>query len=437
MKDGYDAFSNTAVFHTQLWGFRREEVLEYIEKISAANAEKARALGETIDKLRSELSRVQEDSERLASAADHTCKELEAQKKKAETTIQENALLKKKMEQQKLSAAQLNREMERLRFENDVLKKDNRALQKEIERLDHELNRRDNELREVNDTIQKVDAAMKRRMSRLKDAENQTQRQAQAVMQQAQHQAQDVLRDAQARAQAIQSQAQKDAQERLDRADREARRIHDQVYVEAAQTKRRLMTSVDEISESIRLLKKQLEEVDAQVERASTGLGKTSDTAANLSFETKKEWDTYPKEQDEPQMPWHKPMPQPFAPFEQGVPHTPPYAETGGNTVPFPPKPPESKQTQENAYIPRPTPVAPGASFSQPYEPGKQKETVRQAPLNPPPVQSLEDTPDIIPYLSPIPEAPVVRTSEKQREQSPAKDLLESLHAMLEEMQDE
>lgn len=437
MDDHYDAFSNTAVFRTQLWGFRREEVLEYIEKISAANAEKARALGETIDKLRAELSRVQGDSKRLASAADHTCKELEAQKKKAETAIQENALLKKKMEQQKLSAAQLKQELERLRFENDVLKKDNRALHKEIERLDSELNRRDSELREVNDTIQKVDVAMKRRMNRLKDAENQTQRQAQAVIQQAQRQAQDMLREAQTHAQAIQSQAQQNAQERLRQADHDARHIHDQAYRDAAQTKQRLMASVDEISESIRLLKKQLEQVDEQVERASTGLGSVSAAAPNASFETKKKWDAYPATHKEEQTAWHKPMAQPFAPFEQGVPHTPPYGETSGNAVPFPPKPPESQPTEENAYIPRPTPVAPGASFSQPYEPGKQETAAPQPTVNPLPVQSLEDTPDIIPYLSPIPQAPVVRPSEKQREESPAKDLLKSLHAMLEEMQDE
>lgn len=436
MNDYSDSLKGPAVFHTQIWGFRREEVLEYIEKISAANAEKAKALGETIDKLRAELSHVKNDSVRLASAADHTCKELEAQKKKAETAVQESISLKRKMEQQKLSAAQVQQELEHLRFENDVLKKDNHALQKEIERLDSELNRRDSELREVNQTIQRVDGAMKRRMSRLKNAEQETQRQAQAVMQQAHQQADDVLRSAQYRAQEMEQQAREQAQARLEQAGRDAQRVEQQAYQQAAQAKRRLMTSVDEIAESIRLLKKQLEQVDEQVERASTGLNYVSATPAPQQPAKDDPWllsrSAHSSDHGVP----HKPMAQPFAPFEQGKPHTPPYAKQGGDAVAFPPKPPEQSSQEALAYIPRPTPVAPGASFSQPYQPGQQTtaapamEQVRASAI-----QSLEDTPDIIPYLSPIPKAPIAAKQHTESAQpSPAKELLDTLHAMLDEV---
>lgn len=436
MNDYSDSLKGPAVFHTQIWGFRREEVLEYIEKISAANAEKAKALGETIDKLRAELSHVKNDSVRLASAADHTCKELEAQKKKAETAVQESISLKRKMEQQKLSAAQVQQELEHLRFENDVLKKDNHALQKEIERLDSELNRRDSELREVNQTIQRVDGAMKRRMSRLKNAEQETQRQAQAVMQQAHQQAEDVLRSAQYRAQEMEQQAREQAQARLEQAGRDAQRVEQQAYQQAAQAKRRLMTSVDEIAESIRLLKKQLEQVDEQVERASTGLNYVSAAPAPQQPAKDDPWllsrSAHSSDHGVP----HKPMAQPFAPFEQGKPHTPPYAKQGGDAVAFPPKPPEQSSQEALAYIPRPTPVAPGASFSQPYQPGQQTtaapamEQVRASAI-----QSLEDTPDIIPYLSPIPKAPIAAKQHTESAQpSPAKELLDTLHAMLDEV---
>ena len=436
MNDYSDSLKGPAVFHTQIWGFRREEVLEYIEKISAANAEKAKALGETIDKLRAELSHVKNDSVRLASAADHTCKELEAQKKKAETAVQESILLKRKMEQQKLSAAQVQQELEHLRFENDVLKKDNHALQKEIERLDSELNRRDSELREVNQTIQRVDGAMKRRMSRLKNAEQETQRQAQAVMQQAHQQADDVLRSAQYRAQEMEQQAREQAQARLEQAGRDAQRVEQQACQQAVQAKRRLMTSVDEIAESIRLLKKQLEQVDEQVERASTGLNYVSAAPAPQQPAKDDPWllsrSAHSSDHGVP----HKPMAQPFAPFEQGKPHTPPYAKQGGDAVAFPPKPPEQSSQEALAYIPRPTPVAPGASFSQPYQPGQQTtaapamEQVRASAI-----QSLEDTPDIIPYLSPIPKAPIAAKQHTESAQpSPAKELLDTLHAMLDEV---
>lgn len=436
MNDYSDSLKGPAVFHTQIWGFRREEVLEYIEKISAANAEKAKALGETIDKLRAELSHVKNDSVRLASAADHTCKELEAQKKKAETAVQESISLKRKMEQQKLSAAQVQQELEHLRFENDVLKKDNHALQKEIERLDSELNRRDSELREVNQTIQRVDGAMKRRMSRLKNAEQETQRQAQAVMQQAHQQADDVLRSAQYRAQEMEQQAREQAQARLEQAGRDAQRVEQQACQQAAQAKRRLMTSVDEIAESIRLLKKQLEQVDEQVERASAGLNYVSAVPAPQQPTKDDPWllsrSAHSSDHGVP----HKPMAQPFAPFEQGKPHTPPYAKQGGDAVAFPPKPPEQSSQEAPAYIPRPTPVAPGASFSQPYQPGQQTtaapamEQVRASAI-----QSLEDTPDIIPYLSPIPKVPIAAKQHTESAQpSPAKELLDTLHAMLDEV---
>lgn len=439
MNDYSDGLRGPAVFHTQIWGFRREEVLEYIEKISAANAEKAKALGETIDKLRAELSHVKNDSVRLASAADHTCKELEAQKKKAETAVQESISLKRKMEQQKLSAAQVQQELEHLRFENDVLKKDNHALQKEIERLDSELNRRDSELREVNQTIQRVDGAMKRRMSRLKNAEQETQRQAQAVMQQAHQQADDVLRSAQYRAQELEQQARERAQARLEQADRDAQQVEKKAYQQAAQAKRRLMTSVDEIAESIRLLKKQLEQVDEQVERASSGLERASTAPASQLPAEDDPWllsrSAYSADHGTP----HKPMAQPFAPFEQGKPHTPPYAQQGENAVAFPPKPPEQSSWEASAYIPRPTPVAPGASFSQPYQPGQQAVTApAMEQVRASAIQSLEDTPDIIPYLSPIPKAPIAAKPHAESAQpSPAKELLDTLHAMLDEVEDQ
>ena len=70
------------VFRTQVLGFNREEVLAYIERISAANAEKARALGETIDKMRAELARVQEDSSQLVRSADQPAKSWRPRRKR-------------------------------------------------------------------------------------------------------------------------------------------------------------------------------------------------------------------------------------------------------------------------------------------------------------------------------------------------------------------
>ena len=56
MSDKTQDSEGQKVFRGELFGFNRVEVLSYIERISAANAEKAKALGETIEKLQKELS---------------------------------------------------------------------------------------------------------------------------------------------------------------------------------------------------------------------------------------------------------------------------------------------------------------------------------------------------------------------------------------------
>ena len=57
-------------FHTELFGFDRVEVLSYIERISAANAEKARALEETIAALQHDLTGAHRQGSVLEQKAD-------------------------------------------------------------------------------------------------------------------------------------------------------------------------------------------------------------------------------------------------------------------------------------------------------------------------------------------------------------------------------
>lgn len=79
-QDGMTGAGPETEFHTELFGFNRVEVLSYIERISAANAEKARALEDTIAALQKDLTGVRRQGSTLAQKAKQVFNELENQK---------------------------------------------------------------------------------------------------------------------------------------------------------------------------------------------------------------------------------------------------------------------------------------------------------------------------------------------------------------------
>ena len=102
----------------------------------------------------------------------------------------------------------------------------------------------------------------------------------------------------------------------------------------------------------------------------------------------------------------HMPAAQPFAPFEQGVPHTPPYlSQQEAGSAAVPPAPPQTTAAPQSDYVPQPTPVAPIAPLSQPYDPAARAEAGQTHGAERPSASDiLADEPDIIPYSSPIPD---------------------------------
>ena len=90
-QDGMTGAGPETEFHTELFGFNRVEVLSYIERISAANAEKARALEDTIAALQKDLTGVRRQGSTLAQKAKQVFNELENQKKRAEDAVAEAA----------------------------------------------------------------------------------------------------------------------------------------------------------------------------------------------------------------------------------------------------------------------------------------------------------------------------------------------------------
>ena len=74
MQDDF-APAGQAVFKTQLFGFNRTQVLSYIERISNANAEKARALDDTIARLQRELDSARDSRDEVAEKARQVCED--------------------------------------------------------------------------------------------------------------------------------------------------------------------------------------------------------------------------------------------------------------------------------------------------------------------------------------------------------------------------
>ena len=134
-------------FHTELFGFNRVEVLSYIERISAANAEKARALEDTIAALQKDLTGVRRQGSTLAQKAKQVFNELENQKKRAEDAVAEAAALRTEVDKANDEIAAVRSRLFAREQENAALKSDNARLSETVDDLTRALTRRGAPLR--------------------------------------------------------------------------------------------------------------------------------------------------------------------------------------------------------------------------------------------------------------------------------------------------
>ncbi len=596
-------------FRMQVLGFNRAEVLLYIERISAANAEKARALGSTIEQLRKELDDAKADHSQLSEKTRRVCDELKHQQVLAEQAAAETQRLKQEVEKTRTDAASVLKCLESCRLENRALKEDNSRLNQTIDELTSSLDEKEAELRRAGDEIKAKAAAADASVRDL-------QARAQAALSDAQQRAESIVKEAQYKADLHIENARQKATAHLAQARKEAELLNADAKTETVRARAKLAQAADGIAASITVLKAQLADVDARIEEASGGLKKATagisaalentergleslgarvrnfaaapgaqppagtpagevpsvpqalaapppgyappppaacpvppqggyyspgmvlggyppplypDPYAQEALRRQREeearyydalrraraeeeartqryydelareelrherqkqelermrrepgaaysysgyyrpqdlppapeyygygaprsvgaavpgfgaaqagdyaapvysgaaegprsvGDAAPREREdrppqpaeqrpqEPQQRYgrpHMPAAQPFAPFEQGVPHTPPYLtqqEAGSAAVP--PAPPQAAEVPQKDYVPQPTPVAPIAPLSQPYDPAARAETGRASGEERPSAPDmLEDGPDIIPYSSPIPD---------------------------------
>ena len=298
-QDGMTGAGPETEFHTELFGFNRVEVLSYIERISAANAEKARALEDTIAALQKDLTGVRRQGSTLAQKAKQVFNELENQKKRAEDAVAEAAALRTEVDK-------ANDEIAAVRSRRFAREQENAALKSDNARL--------------SETVDDLTRALTRRGAPLPAGQNASASGSsgdQALLQQAQLKARDILRAADAQATA-----------HIEKAKEDAAAIVAQAKVEKSKAKAGLAESADGIAASIAVLKAQLAAVDAKIlaatgdlQKATDGitaaLGNTERSLSSLGAQVERFPENAPAAQPQPAQPAAPPAPQEPAPARE------------------------------------------------------------------------------------------------------------------------
>ncbi len=240
-------------FHTELFGFDRVEVLSYIERISAANAEKARALEETIAALQHDLTGAHRQGSVLEQKANQVFSELEFQKKRAEDAVAEADALRTEMDKANDEIAAVRSRLFAQEQENETLRNDNTHLNETVADLTRALEQR----------------GVTQPEWRVENARPVEEESGKRLLQQAQLKARGILRAADATARAHIERAKQDAAEIVAKA----RRQSSAARADPGE-------SAEGIAASIAVLKAQLAEVDAKILAATSDLQKATDGIA-------------------------------------------------------------------------------------------------------------------------------------------------------------
>ena len=279
-QDGMTGAGPETEFHTELFGFNRVEVLSYIERISAANAEKARALEDTIAALQKDLTGVRRQGSTLAQKAKQVFNELENQKKRAEDAVAEAAALRTEVDKANDEIAAVRSRLFAREQENAALKSDNARLSETVDDLTRALTRRGAPL-PAGQTASASGSSGD-----------------QALLQQAQLKARDILRAADAQATA-----------HIEKAKEDAAAIVAQAKVEKSKAKAGLAESADGIAASIAVQK--------ATDGISAALGNTERSLSSLGAQVERFPENAPAAQPQPAQPAAPPAPQEPAPARE------------------------------------------------------------------------------------------------------------------------
>ena len=239
--------SEQNVFHSEMFGFKRDEVLACIERLTKENMEKAQSLETTIAELQERLFNAERDNETLLRKTKEVCAELTTEHTRAETALAQVNTLRAEIDKANDALTQVRSQLAAKEQEAISLKSDNARL---------------------NSTVNSLTASMA-------DYENNKERLEQKVLM-ARAEADDALASARQRADASRRESEAQAMMIKAKAEDEARIITSQARQQKTDTKKMIADAADNIAASIVVLKSQLAAVDEKILAATGNLQKAT-----------------------------------------------------------------------------------------------------------------------------------------------------------------
>ena len=231
------------VFSTELFGFRRDEVLRCIERMSQENMQRMRELDASIEALNADLDRSRKENSALGEENRMLRGRLEKAQQSVQDAVRQAEQARARIDQanDSLSACQ-SRLMMKTR-ECDSLKEENAKLEKQVE--------------ELTDSVEQFRA-------KREEAEQQTVS--------ARREAEAILADARHRAEALRIESETRAARALEKSQREAQFVEAQAEQQRTDAKRTLSAAAQSIAASVTVLKERVSQVDENIAAAADNL---------------------------------------------------------------------------------------------------------------------------------------------------------------------
>ncbi|MEG1069811.1 MAG: hypothetical protein RSE27_06365, partial [Ruthenibacterium sp.] len=129
------SISEQNVFHSEMFGFKRDEVLACIERLTKENMEKAQSLETTIAELQERLSNAERDNETLLRKTKEVCADLTAEHTRADAALAQVNTLRAEIDKANDALTQVRSQLAIKEQEAMSLKSDNARLNNTVNSL--------------------------------------------------------------------------------------------------------------------------------------------------------------------------------------------------------------------------------------------------------------------------------------------------------------
>ena len=247
LSDNIAYISNQNVFHSEMFGFKRDEVLACIERISNENLTRQKQLEINIEELKRRLHNAEQDNSTLLLKTKQVCDQLKNEQARAEQAVQEIAQLRLQTENAAGEMSSLRLQLAEKEREVLSLKADNARLNKTVNSLTQSVTEYESQ------------------QSVLKEKVELARAEADSAVAAARQRVEAAKREAEAQSMVIKA-----------KAEDEARILTAKARQEKTDSKKMISEAADNIAASIVVLKSQLAAVDEKLLAATGNLQKAT-----------------------------------------------------------------------------------------------------------------------------------------------------------------